>query len=177
MRALAARAQGSLRDDVVLVPTYALSSRARGALSRDPALVPLWRDLELEGAPGGAALSALASTRALAMAYEPRWGKELGRHLVPLGLLDLFQPEPRGASDRRKGLASFRPPRERLAQASRGDAELAEVTAILLRARAWELASGGGDRDLVGGALEDLYAFAPGDAAGAEILAHVVLGK
>jgi hypothetical protein len=176
LRALAARAQGSLRDDVVLVPTYALSSHARRALSRDAALMPLWRDLELEGVPGGASLSALATTRALAMAYEPRWGKELGRHLVPLGLLDLFQPEPRGASDRRKGLASFRRLRERLAVAAQNDSELAETTAILLRARAWELASGG-DRDLVGSALEDLHAFAPGDAAGAEIVGHVVLGK
>ncbi len=175
-RALAARAQGSLRDDIVFVPTYAPRARVRRALARDSALVPLWRDLELEGSPTGASLSALATTRPVAMVYEPAWGKELGRHLVPLGLFDLFEPEPRGSSDRRKSLEAFRARRERLAVACQGDAELAEATAILLRARAIELASSG-DRDLVGSALDDLRAFAPGDAAAAQIVGHVVLGK
>jgi hypothetical protein len=178
-RAFASRAQGSLRDDLVFVPAYEPPSRSRRALAplaHDAALVPLWRDLELYGAPGSASLSALASTRAVAMAYEPRWGKELGRHLVPLALFDLFEPEPRGASDRRKGLASFQPLRERLAVATRGDAELAEATAILLRARARQLAAGA-DRELLGEALEDLHAFAPGDPAGAEIVGQAVPGK
>ena len=175
-RAAAARAEGSLRDDLTLVLAYASADRVGRALSRDAALVPLWRDLDLEGAPSPASLSALATTRAVATSYEPRWGKELGRHLVPTGLLDLFEPEPRGASDRRKGLVALRPFRERLAHACERDAELADATALLLRARATDLAATG-DRDLVGGAIEDLRAFAPGDPAGAEIVGHAVLPR
>ena len=68
------------------------------------------------GAPSEASLSALAMSRPLVTPYEPRWGRALGRHLVPVGLLDRFEPEPRGVSDRRKALEAFgaraRPARE-----------------------------------------------------------------
>jgi hypothetical protein len=175
-RAAAARARGSLRDDLVLVAADAPRAGLRRVLSRDAAFVPLWRDLELDGAPSGATLSSLATSRSVAMAYEPAWGKELGRHLVPLALFDVFEPEPRGSSDRRRLLEGFRARRERLARACQGDPELSEATAILLRARAIELAASG-DRELVGRALEDLRAFAPGDPAAAEIVAHLVLDR
>jgi hypothetical protein len=114
--------------------------------------------------------------RPLAMAFEPRWGRALGRHLVPVALLDRFEPEPRGASDRKRALDVFAPKRERLARAAGKDPELAESTAYLLRARALDVASSG-DRDLVGRTVEDLHAFAPDDPVGTAIVARVVLGK
>ena len=175
-RAAAAQATGSLRGDVAVVPARTRGVAAARVLSEDPALVPLWRDLELAGAPAEASLSSLASVRPLAMAFEPRWGRALGRHLVPVALLDRFEPEPRGASDRRKALDVFAPKRARLALAAAKDPELAEAAAYLLRARALDVAASG-DRDLVGRAVDDLHAFAPDDPVGAAIVARVVLGK
>ncbi|HEY8040536.1 MAG TPA: hypothetical protein VIF15_12110 [Polyangiaceae bacterium] len=175
-RAASARARGSLRGDVAVVPTFAHGALARRVLARDAALVPLWRDLELNGSPSEASLSSLASERPLAMAYEPRWGRTLGRHLVPIALLDRFEPEPRGASDRRRALEAFAPKRERLARIAARDPELAGSAAYLLRARALDVAASG-DRDLVGRVVEDLHAFAPDDAVAAEIVARTVLGK
>jgi hypothetical protein len=163
-RALAARGQGALRDDLVIVPTFGSRRNLRNVLSRDAALLPLWRDIVINAAPGTASLSALATTRAVAMAYEPAWGKEMGRNLVPAGLFDLFEPEPRGSSDRRKSLDAFRASRIRLAAACDGDPALAEATAILLGARALQLSSSG-DRELAARALDDLRAFAPSEAA------------
>jgi hypothetical protein len=169
-RALAARALGALRSDVTVVLAQADRSTARGILRRDAALVPLWRDLELTGAPGEASLSSLAMVRPVAMAYEPRWGRAIGRHLVPIGLLDRFEPEPRGASDRWRALDAFAEKRRRLAaviapdpRAPR-DPELTEITAYLLRARAIALlANGDPSEDIARRALDDLRAFAPSD--------------
>jgi hypothetical protein len=175
-RARAAQATGSLRGDVAVVPAQTRGSAAARVLSQDAALVPLWRDLELAGAPSEAALSSLASVRPLAMAYEPRWGRALGRHLVPVALLDRFEPEPRGASDRKRALDVFAAARERLARAASKDPELAEAAAYLLRARALDVAASG-DRDLVGRAVEELHAFAPEDPVGAAIVSRLVLGK
>jgi hypothetical protein len=98
------------------------------------------------------------------MAYEPAWGKELGRNLVPAGLFDLFEPEPRGSSDRRKSLEAFRASRVRLAATCEGDPALADATTILLGARALQLSSSG-DRDLAARGLEDLRAFLPANGA------------
>jgi len=177
-RARAARAQGALRGDVTVVPALGtvLRAPAERALAADPALVPLWRDLALEGKPGEASLSSLAAARPLGMAYEPRWGRALGKHLVPLTLFDRFRAEPRGASDREKALDAFAPARQRLARAIKGDSELADATAYLLRARALDIAASG-DRDLVGRAVEDLHAFAPDDRVAKEIVARTVLAK
>ncbi len=175
-RAAAAQATGALRGDLAVVPAQTRGAVASRVLSQDAALVPLWRDLELAGAPSEASLSSLASMRPLAMAFEPRWGRALGRHLVPVALLDRFEPEPRGASDRKRALDVFAPKRERLARAAGRDPELAESTAYLLRARALDVASSG-DRDLVGRTVEDLHAFAPDDPVGTAIVARVVLGK
>jgi len=175
-RAAAAQATGALRGDLAVVPAQTRGAVASRVLSQDAALVPLWRDLELAGAPSEASLSSLASVRPLAMAFEPRWGRALGRHLVPVALLDRFEPEPRGASDRKRALDVFAPKRERLARAAGKDPELAESTAYLLRARALDVASSG-DRDLVGRTVEDLHAFAPDDPVGTAIVARVVLGK
>jgi len=175
-RAAAAQATGALRGDVAVVPAQTRGVAASRVLAEDAALVPLWRDLELAGSPSEASLSSLASVRPLAMAYEPRWGRALGRHLVPVALLDRFEPEPRGASDRRKALDLFAPKRAQLAQAARGDPELEQAAAYLLRARALDVAASG-DRDLVGRTVDDLGAFAPNDPVGLAILARVAPGK
>lgn len=175
-RARAAAARGAIRGDIDVVPTFAHGAFARRVLARDAALVPLWRDLELAGSPTEASLSSLATARPLAMAYEPRWGRSLSRHLVPIALFDRFEPEPRGASDRSRALDVFGPKRERLSRACARDPDLAAAAAYLLRARALSVASGG-DRDLVGRAIEDLHAFAPDDAVAAQIVSRVVLGK
>jgi hypothetical protein len=70
------------------------------------------------------------------MAYELKWGRVLGRHLVPIALLDRFEPEPRGASDRRRALESFAAKRDRLERLTANDPELSAATVYLLRARA-----------------------------------------
>jgi hypothetical protein len=174
-RAAAARASGSLRGDLAVVPTFARGAPASRVLASDAALVPLWRDLELAGLPSEASLSSLASARPVVMAYEPRWGRVLGKHLVPVALLDRFEPEPRGTSDRRRALEAFARGRERLARVAAKDPELAAAAAYLLRARALDVAASG-DRDLVGRAVEDLHAFSPEDPVATAIVARVVLG-
>jgi hypothetical protein len=172
-RAQAARATGALRGDIAAVPTLSGGTLAARFLAQDTALVPLWRDLALSGAPTESSLSGLASARPLLTTFDAAWGKALGKHLVPSGLLDRFEPEPRGASDRRKALEAFTPRRERLARAVVRDIDLADASAFLLRQRVLDLSSSG-DRDLVGGAVADLDAFAPGDATGAQVVAHLV---
>ena len=175
-RASAARATGSLRGDLAIVPTFARGALAARFLARDPALVPLWRDLALTGSPTEESLSSLATVRPVVTSFEPVWGKVLGKHLVPAGLFDRFEPEPRGTSDRRKALEAFTGRRERLARAVVRDPDLADAAAWLLRQRVLDMASSG-DRDLVGGAVADLDAFAPGDPVGAQVVAKLVAGK
>jgi hypothetical protein len=182
-RAAAAEATGSLRGDVTVVPTFAHGKLAAHVLARDGALLSVWRDLELAGAPGEASLSDLAGARPVAMAFTPAWTRDLAKHLVPAGLFDRFEPEPRGTSDRRKGLDAFLPKRERLARAVArahdkrfADPEIADATALLLRQRLLDLAASG-DRDLVGRAIDDLHAFAPDDPTASEVVQKMVLGK
>jgi hypothetical protein len=188
-RAAAARAVGELRGDLVIVPAgrQSLAAAARWTthreLASEPGLVPLRRDLELAGAPSEGSLSSLAAARPVAMAYEPGWGRPVDRHLVPVALLDRFEPEPRGSSDRRGALEWFAPSRERLARLVAGDGDradrderLADASAHLLRARALELAPSG-DGLLVGLAIADLHAFAPDDPIAAQIVARLSLGR
>ena len=156
-RARAARARGALRADLAIVPAFASGAPAWKTAAGDAALVPLWRDLELTGLPGEAALSSLATSRSLAVTFDPRWGKSLARHLVPLALLDRFEPEPRGASDRRKALDASTPERARVARVVTLDPELAAATQALLGARAAGLELDG-DRDVVARAQADLQA-------------------
>jgi hypothetical protein len=158
-RALASRARGALPADVTLVPAFPQGPRARPDLGDAAELLPLWRDLELVGTPGEAALSSLAAVRPVVMAYEPAWGKSVAKHLVPATLFDRFEPEPRGASDRRAGLDGFAPVRDRLARAVAGDPELREAAAVLLRARARLAVDLAGDADLVARTAADVRAF------------------
>jgi hypothetical protein len=175
-RARAAHARGALRDDLVVVPAYTHGPLARRVLASDASLVPLWRDLEIVGSPGEGSLSLLSAARPVAMAYEPRWGRVLSRHLIPAALLDRFEFEPRGASDRRYALDAFVPNRDRLARVLARDPELKFDTAYLLRARAIVVAASG-DRDLVGRAVDDVRIFAPADHVASEILARENLAK
>ncbi|HEX4448234.1 MAG TPA: hypothetical protein VH044_15905, partial [Polyangiaceae bacterium] len=163
-RARAAQVTGGMRADLTLVPTFVHDARAWRVFAADPLLVPLWRDLELAGAPSEVALSTLATSRPVAMAYVPAWGKAIGKHLVPVTLYDRFEPEPRGASDRRHGLDGFAPIRDRLQRGIAGDPELTEAAAALLRARARLVADLSSDPDLAARTVADVRAFAP-DAA------------
>jgi hypothetical protein len=172
-RATAARATGSLRGDIAVVPTFAHGALAARFLARDAAMVPLWRDLVLSGAPTEESLSGLAAARPLMTTFQPAWDRVLGKHLVPQGLFDRFEAEPRGTSDRRKALEQFLPKRERLARAVVRDLELADASAFLLRQRVLDMAASG-DRDLIGSAVADLDAFSPGDMVGAQVVSHLV---
>jgi len=167
-RLRAARAEGELRGDIVAMATItdgplgwrALASRTSPADPNGKPLLPLFRDIALTGAPAEASLSAIALLEPVAMAYEPRWGNAIGRHLTPLALFDRFEPEPRGPSDRRRALDASTADRERLALDTAGDAELAAASAALLRARL-AAATAQGDREMAARTLLDLRVFAP----------------
>jgi hypothetical protein len=175
-RARAARSRGALRDDIDVIPAYTKGAALRQAFAADASFLPLWRDLELVGIPSEAALTSLAGVRPLAMAYEPLWGRALGRHLVPAAVFDLFELEPRGRSDRRYALDAFTAERSRLAAYVARDAELEAASAFLLRARAIGIASAG-DRELLARVVEDARAFARTDPVLAEIEARGALGR
>jgi hypothetical protein len=158
-RALAAHAVNELRDDITVVPTFLHDMRSRRALAADPALVPMWRDLELAGAPSEGSLSSLAAARPVVMPYDRRWGRAIGKHLVPVTLFDRFEPEPRGASDRRRALDALAPLRDRLAREIDGDPETTAAAGTLLRARADLVAGLTGEPDLVARTAADLKLF------------------
>jgi hypothetical protein len=157
-RAAAARAQASLRSDIVVLPAEGPSVFDTRVFGRDTALLPLWRDLALTGVPAEASLSSLGGLRPLVLSDDPRWGGAIGRHLVPLTLLERFEPEPRGAADRRRALEEFAPIRDRLASSALSDPVLAATTASTLRARALLFAPFG-DRELSARAVSDQAIF------------------
>lgn len=167
-RLRAARAEGELRGDIVAMATMAggplgwrsLAARSNGGDESTSTLLPLLRDIALTGAPAEASLSAIALGRPVAMQYEAPWGNAIGRHLTPLALFDRFEPEPRGASDRKRAFDASAAERERLATETAGDAELAAASAALLRGRL-AAANAQGDHDLAARTLLDLRAFVP----------------
>ena len=166
----AARAAGEMRADVAVVPLFDLAGRgALRELARDAKLEPLWHDAALVGPPQEWSLSSLASWRPLVAPYDPTWDRALARHFVPLGLFARFEPEPRGASDRRRALDEFTPARDALSPTIDTDLELRALTAMLLRSRAITLAATS-ERDIVGRALEDLRPFSPRDPVAVEIV-------
>ncbi len=175
-RVMAARATGELRGDLVFLPLRDLGGRtALHELAREPLLGPLFRDMTLSGVPAEFSLSSLASSRPLAMAFQPRWERALARHLVAAGGIDRFEPEPRGNVERKKGLDAFLPARERLAKALSvpRDGELMVATASLLRARALACAASG-ERELLSRALDDLAPFAPDDPVAAQLVRRAI---
>jgi hypothetical protein len=160
-RLLATAVAGSLPPDLELLPTYdpSLPVAAR-ALTRDPRLVPLFRDLALQGSPQELSLATLAGNRALVVAPDPHSDRSLLRHLIPYGLLSVFEPEPRGGTDRRRALDASSPARTRLDETlgkpKRGP--LAKLTETLLEAR-YEVASKMGEKEVAERALLDVEAF------------------
>jgi hypothetical protein len=134
-RAAADQACGALRPDLALVPAILHTAPACQSLADDESLVPLRRDLQLYDVPSEEALSSLAVRRPVAVAFAPAWGRALARHLVAVSLLDRFEPEPRGASDRRRALDAVDPARERLVRGIAGDPELVRAAGWLLEAR------------------------------------------
>ena len=145
-RAFGARAAGSIRGDVTILPVGRRGPppAARGDAARDPSLLPLIRDFQLLGKPSEGTFSTVAAERPLFMAYQPSWGRPLARHLVPLTLFDRFAPEPRTSGDRRRAVDAFGERSDRLVQVASDDPQLAEVTRRLLRAREELLKEAGG---------------------------------
>lgn len=178
-RIAAARATGQMRADLLVVPTFALPSRATDrALRAEPKLAALYRDVALGSTPEELSLATLATQRPLLASFDPRWDRNLARHFVPVGLTTRFEPEPRGVSDRRKGLEAFTPGKERLVRVAiaRKDPDLATATASLLRARAIGMAACG-ERDVLSRALDDLRPFAPDDAVANTLVRRMVTSK
>jgi len=158
-RAQAARAQGGLRGDILIVAIGAGCIPPRRELACEPSLVPFWRDIELTGIPSEASLSRAAASRPVVTAYDPRWGAAVGRHLFPLTLFDRFETEPRGSTDRRRGLDASSGARDRLARLTGHEPELARASELLLRARAFGFTADG-DRGLAERGAADADAFA-----------------
>ncbi len=178
-RIASARAVGAMRGDLLLVPTFDVHGReAQRALIAEPKLAPLYRDLALGVAPEELSLAQLGAQRPVLATFDPKWDRSLARHLVPIGLTSRFEPEPRGASDRKRALDAFVPSKDRLVRiaVAKKDAELAAATATLLRARAIGMAATG-ERDVLSRALDDLRAFAPEDAVGATLVRRIVTSK
>jgi hypothetical protein len=172
-RVLASRAAGLLRGDLAIVPTFDLEGvAARAELVREPNLTAIWRDMALDSHPDEFSLSALATGRPLVVVFDAKWEESLARHLVPIGLETRFEPEPRGASDRRRALDAFVPARDDLARATvlDRDPELVDVTARLLRSRALALAASG-EKEMMTRGIDDLHMFAPKDAV-ADLIAR-----
>jgi hypothetical protein len=178
-RIAASRATGQMRGDLVVVPTFAMPSRATDrALKAEPKLAPLYRDVALGSTPEELSLATLATQRPMLASFDPRWDRGLARHFVPVGLTTRFEPEPRGASDRRKGLEAFTAGKDRLMRVAvaRRDPDLATATASLLRARAIGMAACG-ERDVLSRALDDLRPFAPDDPVASMLVRRIVTSK
>jgi hypothetical protein len=178
-RLMASRASGALRPDLAVVPLFDLAGKtASRELVAEPKLAPFWRDLALGMLPEEFSLSSLAQSRALVMPFDVKWDRPLARHLVPVGLVSRYEPEPRGQSDRRKALDAFAADRDRLAKAfaTAADPELVAVTAWLLRARLLALASAG-EREVITRGLDDLRPFSRDDALAAQVVRRMVISK
>jgi hypothetical protein len=178
-RVAAARATGSMRGDLLVIPAFDLDARqALRALAAEPKLAPLYRDVALGAPPEELSLSKLAAERPLLASFDPRWDRSLARHLVPLGLSSRLEPEPRGASDRARALEAFAPSKERLVRVAlpKREPDLAAATATLLRARAIAMAACG-DRDVLSHALDDLRPFAPDDPTATALVRRMVTSK
>jgi hypothetical protein len=141
LRSRAARAQGRLRDDIVVLDLDSPSGVWRTALLREPALMPIERDVALTGLPSESSLSALAGRRPLFVVFEPTWGAPVARHVVPFALLDRFETEPRGAADRARALDALAPTLDALSHRIADDPDLCDVSVRLFRARAAALES------------------------------------
>jgi hypothetical protein len=179
LRTQAARASGSLRPDLSIVPISALQARgATTVLAREPALTPLLRDILLTGTPQEITLSTLASAKPLCVEFAHTWPSSLARHLLPVGLFMQYEGEPRGASERRLGLDGQTVLRDRLGRAlmAGGDPELSLLTIRALRLRAMSTALTG-ERSSTVRTLEDLRVFSPKDPIMEELIRRALVSK
>jgi hypothetical protein len=178
-RVASTRAAGAMRGDLVVVPTFDVQGRAaQRALAGEPKLAPLYRDVALGLPPEELSLAQLGAQRAVLATFDPKWDRALSRHFVSVGLSSRFEPEPRGASDRKRALEAFLPARDRLLRVAvaKKDPELAAATAVLLRARAIGMAAAG-ERELLARALDDLRVFAPDDEVGATLVRRTLTSR
>lgn len=179
LRLRAGRIVGSLRDDLEVLPFRALSAQAAPTILReDPHLGALLRDFLLTGEPSENALSKVSAERPVVLDYDSAWNPLLTKHLVPIGAFLKFEPEPRGASERRLALEKQAPERARLAAAIMPNKE---PELVLLLARQMErraLALGAtGERESVSHAIDDLRAFAPKDPLIEQLVHRIVIAK
>lgn len=176
-RALALRAQGAWRADLLLVPLFDVGGRAAGpALVKEPRLGPLYRDMALYGAPEEYSLSQLSAVRPVVGSFDVHWDRRLARHFVAAGLFDRYSIEPRGPSDRRMARDERAVDLAERSREAANDPELRQVTATMLRARA--VAAGAmGEREWIARTLDDLRVVAPDDDVAARLVRAVVLGK
>jgi len=171
-RFLAVRASGRFPGDLTVLPTFDPKNETSArALAHDEALVPLFRDLALVGVPQELSLSMLATSRPLTVATDPRWDRSLTRHLLPEGLLALFEPEPRGGADRKHALAASSALRTRLAKTLPSPFEpvLTSLTTAILLDRALAAVQTS-EREVGLQALADTAVFAPKDARIARLM-------
>lgn len=175
----AARATGSLRDDLLVVTLNSVGGRTTlRALAAEPKLAPVVRDVALTGQVTEFSLATLAASRPLFAQYDSRWDRSLTRHLVPEGIFDRFEPEPHGVTDRRKGLDAFLPLRQKLAHdlSLPRDKEMTSITAAILRSRLDALTAID-ERENLPHAIEDVRAFAPDDPIANRLVFKLVASR
>lgn len=178
-RVRAARAAGTMRPDIDVLPTFALDARsARTVIAHEPKLTSVVRDMMIAGTPSELSLSELSAARPLVLEFGASWDRGLARHLLPAGLFTRFEGEPRGISDRRIALDKQMGARDRVASAilPSKNPELVKLTVRALRIRAISTAVTG-ERESTSRALDDLRMFAPRDAILEELVRRVVLSK
>lgn len=178
-RVRAARAAGTMRPDIDVLPTFALDARsARTVIAHEPKLTSVVRDMMIAGTPSELSLSELSTARPLVLEFGASWDRGLARHLLPAGLFTRFEGEPRGISDRRIALDKQAGARDRVASAilPGKNPELVKLTVRALRIRAISTAVTG-ERESTSRALDDLRMFAPRDPILEELVRRVVLSK
>ncbi len=175
----AARITGDGPVAGLVVPTFALNSpRGRYALASEPKLTAIYRDFALGSPPEELSFSTLASSRPLALSFDPTWDPKLARHLVPSGLLTSYEPEPRGASERRRALDASAPATVELAKlvTPTSAPELAAITARLFQSRALTLAVCN-EREALARVIDDLTTFSPDDPLASALTRRLVTTK
>ncbi|WP_394834024.1 hypothetical protein LVJ94_46720 [Pendulispora rubella] len=159
----ALRAAHLLRGDLAVVSTAHLNARpAVRELAREPKLAAFFRDMALNGLPSEWGFTTLASERPLAVLFEPTWDRSIARHLIAIGAIDLFHPEPRSTLERKRALEAFSPVRARWEQllGAPENPDVRALVAIPLQARAEALAATR-ERELASRTEEDLRGVTP----------------
>lgn len=179
LRLRAGRIVGSLRDDLEVLPFRSLSAKAAPTILReDPHLGALLRDFLLTGEPSENALSKVSAERPVVLDYDSSWSPLLTKHLVPIGAFLKFEPEPRGASERRLALEKQVEERTRLARLvmPNKEPELALLLTRQMERRALALGMTG-ERESCSRAIDDLRAFSPKDPLINDLVHRIVIAR